>query len=141
MAPWDMGNVATKAKDAGNDNVMLCDRGTSFGYGNLVTDFRGLRIMGATEYPVIFDATHSVQMPGGNGTTSGGKREFVEPLARAAAAVGVAGFFMETHENPNKAPSDGPNMVPLDKLERILTTLKLIDDVAKANPYQDIPSN
>lgn len=140
LAPWDMENVAAKAASTNNKNIMLCDRGTSFGYGNLVSDMRGLPIMAKTGYPVIFDATHSVQMPGGNGATSGGKREFVEPLARAAAAVGVAGFFMEAHEDPNNAPSDGPNMVALDQLEGLLANLKRIDEVAKANPYMNITS-
>ncbi|MAF30898.1 MAG: 3-deoxy-8-phosphooctulonate synthase [Magnetococcales bacterium] len=141
LAPWDMENVAKKAASTNNKNIMLCERGASFGYGNLVSDMRSLPIMAKTGFPVIFDATHSVQMPGGNGTSSGGKREFVEPLARAAAAVGVAGFFMEAHENPSAAPSDGPNMIPLDQLEGLLRNLKAIDDVAKENAYMNIISD
>ena len=141
LAPWDMENVAAKAASTGHENIMLCERGASFGYGNLVSDMRGLHIMARTGYPIIFDATHSVQMPGGNGTTSGGKREFVEPLARAAAAVGVAGFFMEAHEEPSRAPSDGPNMVPLDKLEGLLRNLQIIDEVSKEAAYMNIPSD
>lgn len=141
MAPWDMGNVLDKAKSTGNNNVMLCERGSTFGYGNLITDMRGLRVMGETGAPVIFDATHSVQMPGAKGGSSGGKREFVEPLARAAAAVGVAGFFMEAHEEPSRAPSDGPNMIPLDKMEGVLRTLKMFDEIAKENAYQEIESD
>tara|TARA_R110000868_G_scaffold189695_2_gene433139 strand:- start:185394 stop:186275 length:882 start_codon:yes stop_codon:yes gene_type:complete len=141
MAPWDMENVAAKAASTNNKNIMLCDRGTTFGYGNLVSDMRGLPIMAQTGFPVIFDATHSVQMPGGNGSTSGGKREFVEPLARAAAAVGVAGFFLEAHEEPSRAPSDGPNMVPLDQLEGLLRNLQAIDNVAKETAYMAIKSD
>ena len=141
LAPWDMKNVMQKAVEVGNNDIMLCERGASFGYGNLVSDFRGLRIMAETGQPIIFDATHSVQMPGGNGATSGGKREFVEPLARAAAAVGVAGFFMESHEHPSTAPSDGPNMIPLDQMEGLLITLKKFDDVAKENAYKNIVSD
>ena len=141
LAPWDMENVAKKAASTNNNNIMLCERGASFGYGNLVSDMRSLPIMAKTGYPVIFDATHSVQMPGGHGTSSGGKREFVEPLARAAAAVGVAGFFMEAHENPSQAPSDGPNMIPLDQLEGLLRNIKAIDEVAKENAYMNIVSD
>ena len=141
MAPWDMTNVLNKATSTGNKNIMLCERGATFGYGNLITDMRGLRIMAETGAPVIFDATHSVQMPGGNGTSSGGKREFVEPLARAAAAVGVAGFFMEAHEEPSRAPSDGPNMIPLDQMEGLLSNLKRFDEIAKENAYLDIKSD
>jgi 2-dehydro-3-deoxyphosphooctonate aldolase (KDO 8-P synthase) len=141
MAPWDMDNVLQKALDSGNDKILLCDRGTMFGYGNLVSDMRGLRIMAETEFPVVFDATHSVQMPSANGATSGGKREFVEPLARAAAAVGVSTFFMEAHEEPSRAPSDGPNMIPLDKMEGLLATLQAIDKVAKENAYQAVKSD
>ncbi|MEC8467409.1 MAG: 3-deoxy-8-phosphooctulonate synthase [Pseudomonadota bacterium] len=141
LAPWDMENVAKKAASTNNKNIMLCERGASFGYGNLVSDMRSLPIMAKTGFPVIFDATHSVQMPGGNGTSSGGKREFVEPLARAAAAVGVAGFFMEAHENPSAAPSDGQNMITLDQLEGLLRNLKAIDDVAKENAYMNIISD
>ncbi|HBC55411.1 MAG TPA: 3-deoxy-8-phosphooctulonate synthase, partial [Alphaproteobacteria bacterium] len=116
LAPWDMKNVAQKIIGAGNDQVMLCERGASFGYNTLVSDMRGLPIMAQTGCPVIFDATHSVQQPGGQGTTSGGQREFVPVLARAAVAVGVAGLFMETHPDPDNAPSDGPNMVPLSDM-------------------------
>ena len=140
LAPTDMGNVAEKVAESGNDKVLLTERGTSFGYNTLVTDFRGLRIMADTGYPVIFDATHSVQMPGGNGKSSGGKREFVEPLARAAVAVGVAGLFIESHPTPEVAFSDGPNMVPMDKLEGLLSTLKQLDDITKGMGYQNIPS-
>lgn len=131
LAPWDMGNVAAKVASTGNDKIMLCERGTSFGYNTLVSDFRGLPVMAATGYPVIFDATHSVQQPGGQGTSSGGQREFVEPLARAALAVGCAGLFIETHEDPDNAPSDGPNMVPLDKMAGLLGRLKRLDDLTK----------
>ena len=137
LAPQDMKQVVLKArhaaKEAGldEDRFMVCERGASFGYGNLVADMRSLVIMRECNAPVIFDATHSVQLPGGQGTSSGGKREFVPPLARAAAAVGVSGFFMETHPNPCCAKSDGPNMVPLDKMEELLTTLKQIDMLVK----------
>ena len=132
LAPWDMKNVADKIASTGNENIMLCDRGTSFGYNTLVTDFRGLPTMAETGYPVVFDATHSVQQPGGNGATSGGQRQFVPTLARAAAAVGVAAFFIETHEDPDNAPSDGPNMVPINELKELLETLQDIDDVIKS---------
>ena len=132
MAPWDMANVADKVASTGNENIMLCDRGTSFGYNTLVTDFRGLPTMAETGYPVVFDATHSVQQPGGNGATSGGQRQFVSVLARAAAAVGVAAFFIETHQDPDNAPSDGPNMVPLSELGSLLSTLKAHDALTKA---------
>ncbi|MEN3930818.1 3-deoxy-8-phosphooctulonate synthase [Microvirga sp. W0021] len=131
LAPWDMANVAAKVTDAGNPNVMLCERGASFGYNTLVSDMRSLPIMATTGAPVIFDATHSVQQPGGQGTTSGGQREFVPVLARAAVAVGVAGVFIETHQDPDKAPSDGPNMVPLKELEGLLRDLKAFDAIAK----------
>ena len=120
LAPWDMANVAAKVTGAGNPNVMLTERGASFGYNTLVSDMRSLPIMAETGAPVIFDATHSVQQPGGKGATSGGQREFVPVLARAAVAVGVAGVFIETHQDPDKAPSDGPNMVPLKELEGLL---------------------
>ena len=132
LAPWDMKNVAAKIVESGNANVMLTDRGTSFGYNTLVTDMRGLPIMAQTGAPVIFDATHSVQQPGGQGETSGGQREFVPVLARAAVAVGVAGVFIETHEDPDKAPSDGPNMVPIKELESLLAKLQKFDAIAKA---------
>lgn len=132
MAPWDMKNVADKLASTGNTNIMLCDRGTSFGYNALVSDFRGLPVMAETGYPVVFDATHSVQQPGGNGATSGGQREFVPVLARAATAVGVGALFIEAHEDPDNAPSDGPNMVPLTELEALLSNLQSIDNVVKA---------
>ncbi len=131
LAPWDMGNVANKVASTGNDNIMLCERGTSFGYNTLVSDFRGLPTMAETGYPVIFDATHSVQQPGGNGTSSGGQREFVPVLARAACAVGVAGLFIETHQDPDTAPSDGPNMVPVNELADLIKTLREFDALAK----------
>jgi 2-dehydro-3-deoxyphosphooctonate aldolase (KDO 8-P synthase) len=131
LAPWDMKNVAAKLADAGNDKVMLCERGASFGYNTLVSDMRSLPIMAETGCPVIFDATHSVQQPGGQGTTSGGDRRFVPVLARAAIAVGVAGVFMETHENPDSAPSDGPNMVPLSDMPDLIENLMEIDAITK----------
>jgi len=131
LAPWDMANVAEKVRAAGNPNVMLTERGASFGYNTLVSDMRALPIMAETGAPVIFDATHSVQQPGGKGATSGGQREFVPVLARAAVAVGVAGVFIETHQDPDKAPSDGPNMVPLKELEGLLAQLKAFDALAK----------
>ncbi|WP_262031383.1 3-deoxy-8-phosphooctulonate synthase [Microvirga sp. Mcv34] len=131
LAPWDMANVAAKVTAAGNPNVMLTERGASFGYNTLVSDMRSLPIMAETGAPVIFDATHSVQQPGGKGTTSGGQREYVPVLARAAVAVGVAGVFIETHQDPDKAPSDGPNMVPLKELEGLLAQLKAFDALAK----------
>jgi len=134
LAPWDMKNVAAKIASTGNHNVLLCERGASFGYNTLVSDMRSLPIMAQTGYPVVFDATHSVQQPGGQGTSSGGQREFVPVLARAAIAIGVAAVFMETHENPDSAPSDGPNMVPLDQMEGVLSTLLAFDRIAKANP-------
>ncbi|MDG5495057.1 3-deoxy-8-phosphooctulonate synthase [Niveispirillum sp. SYP-B3756] len=134
LAPWDMKNVAAKIASTGNHNVLLCERGASFGYNTLVSDMRSLPIMAQTGYPVVFDATHSVQQPGGQGTSSGGQREFVPVLARAAIAIGVAAVFMETHENPDGAPSDGPNMVPLDQMEGVLSTLLAFDRIAKANP-------
>lgn len=132
LAPWDMENVIKKVVEAGNPNVMACERGASFGYNTLVTDFRGLPIMKTFGAPVVFDATHSVQQPGGQGGTSGGQREFVPPLARAAASIGVAAIFMETHPDPENAPSDGPNMIPMDQFEALLTDIKRFDDVAKA---------
>ncbi|WP_112663364.1 3-deoxy-8-phosphooctulonate synthase [Microvirga flavescens] len=132
LAPWDMANVAAKVTSAGNPNVMLTERGASFGYNTLVSDMRALPIMAETGAPVIFDATHSVQQPGGKGTTTGGQREFVPVLARAAVAVGVAGVFIETHQDPDKAPSDGPNMVPLKEMEALLSQLKAFDALAKA---------
>ena len=131
LAPWDMKNVAAKIASTGNENIMLCDRGTSFGYNTLVTDMRGLPIMAETGYPVVFDATHSVQQPGGRGETSGGQREFVPILARAAVAVGVAAVFMEPHQTPDSAPSDGPNMVPLKDMPKLIETLVAFDRLAK----------
>ncbi|WP_036553128.1 3-deoxy-8-phosphooctulonate synthase [Nisaea denitrificans] len=134
LAPWDMPNVAAKVASAGNENILLTDRGTSFGYNTLVSDMRGLPTMAKTGYPIIFDATHSVQQPGGQGGTSGGQREFVPVLARAAISLGIAGVFIETHEDPMSAPSDGPNMVPLAEMRALLETLKAFDTLAKANP-------
>ena len=136
LAPWDMANVVKKAQAAGNDRVMVCERGASFGYNTLVSDMRSLPILAQTGCPVVYDATHSVQQPGGQGNVSGGQREFVPVLARAALAIGVAAVFMETHENPDPAPSDGPNMVPLRDLPGILKTLVEIDRIAKANPVE-----
>ncbi len=127
LAPWDMANVAAKIANAGNERILLCDRGTSFGYNALVSDFRGLPIMAETGFPVVFDATHSAQQPGGQGTTSGGQRRFVPALAGAAVAVGVAGVFIETHENPDVAPSDGPNMVAIEDFPALLGTLARIE--------------
>ncbi len=134
LAPWDMANVVNKVVGAGNSHVMVTERGMSFGYNTLVTDMRALPIMAQTGAPVIFDATHSVQQPGGQGGSSGGDRRFVPVLARAAVAVGVAGRFIETHQAPDKAPSDGPNMVPLNKLEALLSDLVAFDKIAKASP-------
>jgi 2-dehydro-3-deoxyphosphooctonate aldolase (KDO 8-P synthase) len=132
LAPWDMVNVAQKIASTGNTNIMLCDRGTSFGYNTLVSDFRGLPIMARTGYPVVFDATHSVQQPGGQGQTSGGQREFAPVLARAAVAVGVSALFIETHQDPDNAPSDGPNMIPIDKMAALIGQLRALDDLTKA---------
>ena len=131
LAPWDMKNVLAKVTGAGNANVLACERGASFGYNTLVSDMRSLPIMAETGAPVVFDATHSVQQPGGQGTTSGGQREFVPTLARAAVAVGVAAVFMETHPDPDNAPSDGPNMVPIDQFEELTKTLQAFDALAK----------
>lgn len=137
LAPWDMRNVVAKLTEAGNEDVMVCERGASFGYNSLITDFRGLPVMARDiGKPVVFDATHSVQQPGGRGTTSGGQREFVPVLARAALAVGVAALFMETHQDPDNAPSDGPNMVPLDRLEAMLDCFLEFDRLAKARPLE-----
>ncbi len=135
MAPWDMGNVVEKCREVGNSQVMLCERGVSFGYNTLVSDMRSLPVMRSTGCPVVFDATHSVQQPGGRGSSSGGQREMVPVLARAAVAVGVAGLFMETHPDPENAPSDGPNMWPLAKMKALLSTLLALDQVAKGSPY------
>jgi 2-dehydro-3-deoxyphosphooctonate aldolase (KDO 8-P synthase) len=134
LAPWDMGNVAEKIASTGNEKIMLCDRGTSFGYNTLVSDFRGLPTMAATGYPVVFDATHSVQQPGGQGATTGGQREFAPVLARAAVAVGVSALFIETHEDPDNAPSDGPNMIPVTKMAQLIGQLREIDDLTKRQP-------
>lgn len=134
LAPWDMQNVAKKMEHAGNTNLLLTERGASFGYNTLVSDMRGLPIMAETGYPVIFDATHSVQQPGGLGGASGGQRQYVTTLARAATAVGVAGLFMETHQDPDNAPSDGPCMVPLKWMEELLKQLKDFDSLSKASP-------
>jgi len=134
LAPWDMKNVVAKAEAAGNDRVMVCERGASFGYNTLVSDMRALPVLAETGCPVVFDATHSVQQPGGQGTASGGQREFVPVLARAAVAIGVAAVFMETHQDPDSAPSDGPNMVPLDRLEEVLAALIAFDRLSKSLP-------
>jgi 2-dehydro-3-deoxyphosphooctonate aldolase (KDO 8-P synthase) len=131
LAPWDMKNVAAKLASTGNENIMLCERGASFGYNTLVSDMRSLPILAETGYPVVFDATHSVQQPGGQGTTSGGERRFVSVLARAAVAVGVAAVFMETHQDPDHAPSDGPNMVHLKDMPALLEELMAFDKLAK----------
>lgn len=131
LAPWDMANVAEKIAATGNSNILLCERGTTFGYNTLVTDFRGLPKMAETGYPIVFDATHSVQQPGGQGASSGGQREYAPVLARAALAVGCASVFIETHDNPDAAPSDGPNMIPIDQMKAMLARLKAFDDLAK----------
>ena len=133
LAPWDMVNVTKKISDSGNNNILVTERGASFGYNTLVSDMRSLPIMAKNGFPVIFDATHSVQQPGGQGDKSGGQREFVEHLSRAAVAVGVAGVFMETHQDPDNAPSDGPNMIPLSNLENLLKQLIKIDNIIKNN--------
>jgi 2-dehydro-3-deoxyphosphooctonate aldolase (KDO 8-P synthase) len=137
QAPWDMLNVVAKAREVGNEQIMVCERGASFGYNTLVSDMRGLAIMRQTGCPVVFDATHSVQQPGGQGTSSGGQREFVPVLARAAVAAGVAGIFMETHPNPAEALSDGPNAWPLPKMQELLTVLKEIDATVKRQPFAE----
>ena len=131
LAPWDMQHVAAKIAETGNESILLTERGTSFGYNTLVTDFRGLPIMARTGYPVVFDATHSVQQPGGQGASSGGQREFAPVLARAALAVGVAAVFMETHEDPDAAPSDGPNMIPLHQMPALLSRMRAFDELCK----------
>ena len=138
LAPWDMKNVVAKVSGAGNDNVLVCERGASFGYNTLVSDMRALPIMAETGYPVVFDATHSVQQPGGQGNVSGGERRMVPVLARAAVAVGVAAVFMETHQDPDKAPSDGPNMVPLQHMPKLLETIMAFDTLAKERPVESI---
>ncbi len=140
LAPWDMKNVAAKIAGTGNHKVLLCERGVSFGYNTLVSDMRALPILAETGYPVVFDATHSVQQPGGKGTTTGGQRQFVAVLARAAVAIGVAAVFMETHQDPDNAPSDGPNMVHLKNMPALLATLQEFDRLAKATPLTiDMP--
>ena len=138
LAPWDMGNVVDKAKAVGNDVIMVCERGYSFGYNNLVSDMRGLATMRSTGCPVVFDATHSVQLPGGQGSRSGGQREHVPVLARAAIAAGIAGLFMETHPQPEKALSDGPNAWPLARMEKLLTVLKGLDTLVKSQGFVEM---
>lgn len=135
LAPWDMGNVVDKARATGNEQIMVCERGYSFGYNNLVSDMRGLAVMRDTDCPVVFDATHSVQLPGGQGSCSGGQREHVPVLARAAIAVGISGIFMESHPNPEEALSDGPNSWPLGKMKALLETLKALDETVKSSPF------
>ncbi len=135
LAPWDMKNVVDKAREVGNDNIMVCEHGVSFGYNTLISDMRGLVEMRNTGCPVVFDATHSVQQPGGQGATSGGQRQFVPVLARSAVAAGVSGLFMETHPDPEKALSDGPNAWPLGEMEGLLETLKALDDAVKARGF------
>lgn len=137
MAPWDMKHVVDKARTTGNEQIMVCDRGVSFGYNNLVSDMRALAVMRETDCPVVFDATHSVQLPGGQGTCSGGQREHVPVLARAAVAAGISGLFMETHPDPAKALSDGPNAWPLGKMEALLARLKDIDHLVKSSPFEE----
>jgi len=136
LAPWDMANVASKVESTGNTRILLTERGVSFGYNTLVADMRSLPIMAKTGYPVIMDATHSVQQPGGLGGSSGGQREFAPAMARAAVSLGIAGVFIETHEDPGRAPSDGPNMIPLDDMPRLLATLMKLDAIAKADPVR-----
>ena len=138
LAPWDMKNVVEKARETGNTQIMVCERGVSFGYNNLVSDMRSLAVMRDTGCPVVFDATHSVQLPGGQGASSGGQREFVPVLARAAVAAGVAGLFMETHPTPDKALSDGPNAWPLDRMEELLGILKAIDAAVKMQKFSEM---
>lgn len=137
LSPWEMQNVVDKARSTGNPHIMVCERGFSFGYNNLVSDMRSLSVMRETGCPVVFDATHSVQLPGGKGTASGGQREFVPVLARAAVAAGISGLFMETHPNPAEALSDGPNAWPLDRMESLLETLVALDRSVKQKPYEE----
>lgn len=137
LSPWEMQNVVDKARSTGNEQIMVCERGFSFGYNNLVSDMRSLSVMRATGAPVVFDATHSVQLPGGKGNASGGQREFVPVLARAAVAAGISGLFMETHPDPDKALSDGPNAWPLQRMAALLESLKEIDTVVKSKPYEE----
>lgn len=137
LSPWEMTNVVAKARSTGNEQIMVCERGFSFGYNNLVSDMRGLAVMRETGAPVVFDATHSVQLPGGKGSASGGQREFIPVLARAAVAAGIAGVFMETHPDPEHALSDGPNAWPLARLERLLETLRALDETVKARAFEE----
>ena len=137
LSPWEMKNVVDKARSTGNEGIMVCERGFSFGYNNLVSDMRSLAIMRNTDCPVVFDATHSVQLPGGQGSASGGQREFIPVLARAAVAAGVSGLFMETHPNPEQALSDGPNAWPLGRMEPLLGTLKELDMSVKSTPFEE----
>jgi 2-dehydro-3-deoxyphosphooctonate aldolase (KDO 8-P synthase) len=137
LAPWDMKNVVDKARSTGNEHIMVCERGVSFGYNNLVSDMRALAVMRDTGCPVVFDATHSVQLPGGQGTSSGGQREHVPVLARAAVAAGISGLFMETHPDPARALSDGPNAWPLDRMESLLKTLVSIDNIVKSDQFEE----
>lgn len=137
LSPWEMKHVVSKARETGNQQIMVCERGASFGYNNLVSDMRSLAVMRDTQCPVVFDATHSVQLPGGADGKTGGQRQFVPVLARAAIAVGVAGLFMETHPNPDQAPSDGPNMWPISKMRELLTTLKELDLVTKKTGFAE----
>ena len=137
LSPWEMGNVVDKARSTGNEQIMVCERGFTFGYNNLVSDMRSLAVMRSTGCPVVFDATHSVQLPGGKGHASGGQREFVPVLARAAVAAGVAGVFMETHPRPAEALSDGPNAWPLEHMASLLATLKALDETVKSRPFEE----
>ena len=137
LSPWEMKNVVDKARSTGNEGIMVCERGFSFGYNNLVSDMRSLAVMRNTVCPVVFDATHSVQLPGGQGSASGGQREFIPVLARSAVAAGVAGLFMETHPNPEKALSDGPNAWPLARMEPLLATLRELDASVKSRPFEE----
>jgi 2-dehydro-3-deoxyphosphooctonate aldolase (KDO 8-P synthase) len=137
LSPWEMHNVVDKARSTGNSSIMVCERGFSFGYNNLVSDMRALSVMRSTGCPVVFDATHSVQLPGGQGKTSGGQREFIPVLARAAVAAGISGLFMETHPRPAEALSDGPNAWPLDRMESLLATLKTLDAAVKSKPFEE----
>ncbi|MEO1108857.1 MAG: 3-deoxy-8-phosphooctulonate synthase [Pseudomonadota bacterium] len=136
LAPWEMGNIVDKIESTGNQNILLTERGTSFGYNTLVADMRGLPEMAKTGYPVVMDATHSVQQPGGQGGSSGGQREFAPVMARAAVSLGIGAVFIETHQEPDGAPSDGPNMIPLDQMPKLIDTLMRFDALAKANPIQ-----
>ena len=138
LSPWEMANVVDKARSTGNEQILVCERGFSFGYNNLVSDMRALAVMRDTGAPVVFDATHSVQLPGGQGKASGGQREFVPVLARAAVAAGIAGLFMETHPDPEHALSDGPNAWPLDRLEPLLETLRELDETVKSRPFEEV---